>query len=128
MFDVFISHKSDCKPWVRVLAQNLKNQGYKVFLDEWELIPGKNLVEDLFNGLKQSRKGILVVTSGAFESGWVREEYSLMMTQKQEKKDFSIIPVVLEKEVLSFSKKYLLGGFQRQPAIPSGLLPPGMRP
>jgi len=102
MFDVFISHKSDCKPWVRILAQNLKNQGYKVFLDEWELIPGKSIVEDLFNGLNQSRKGILVVTSGAFESGWVREEYNLMMTQKQEKKDFSIIPVVLEKEVPDF--------------------------
>ncbi|UCH94784.1 MAG: toll/interleukin-1 receptor domain-containing protein [Candidatus Aminicenantes bacterium] len=102
MFDVFISHKSDCKPWVRVLAQNLKTQGYKVFLDEWELIPGKNLVENLFNGLKQSRKGILVVTSGAFESGWVREEYNLMMAQKQEKKDFAIIPVVLEKEVPDF--------------------------
>jgi AAA15 family ATPase/GTPase len=102
MFDVFISHKSDCKPWVRVLARNLKTQGYKVFLDEWELIPGKSLVDNLFNGLKQSRKGILVVTPGAFESGWVREEYNLMMAQKQEKKDFSITPVVLEKEVPDF--------------------------
>ena len=94
MFDVFISHKSDCKSWVRVLAQNLKNQGYKVFLDEWELIPGKSIVDTLFNGLKQSRKGILVVTPGALESGWVREEYSQMMAQSREKKDFSIIPVV----------------------------------
>lgn len=102
MFDVFISHKSDCKPWVKVLAQNLKNQGYKVFLDEWELIPGKSIVDTLFNGLKQSRKGILVVTPGAFESGWVREEYSQMMAQSQEKKDFSIIPVVIEKEVPEF--------------------------
>jgi len=87
-YDVFISHKSDCKPWVRVLAQNLKNQNYKIFLDEWELVPGKSIVNGLYQGLNQSQKGILAATPEAFESGWVKEEYQQMMIQKQEDKDF----------------------------------------
>jgi len=45
MYDVFLSHKSDCKPWVKILAQNLKNNGFTVFLDEWELVPGKSITE-----------------------------------------------------------------------------------
>jgi AAA15 family ATPase/GTPase len=102
MYDVFISHKSDCKPWVRVLAQNLKTQGYNVFLDEWELVPGKNIVEGLYNSLQQSRNCVLVVTPEGIESGWVREEYSQMVIQKQEKAGFSIIPVVLGQEVPDF--------------------------
>jgi hypothetical protein len=102
-YDIFISHKSDCKPWVRVLARNLKEQGYKVFLDEWELVPGKSIAEGLYyKGLKQSRKGILVATPGAFESAWVKEEYHQMMIQKQEDKDFVIIPLVLGKEIPDF--------------------------
>lgn len=101
-YDVFISHKSDCKPWVKVLAQNLKNQNYKVFLDEWELVPGKSIVDGLYQALNQSKKGILVATTEAFESGWVREEYQQMMIQKQEDKDFVIIPPVLGKEIPDF--------------------------
>lgn len=101
-YDVFISHKSDCKPWVRILAENLKSYGFDVFLDEWELVPGKSLVDGLYNGLRQSRKGILVVTPEAIESGWVREEFNQMMVQKQENNGFSIIPVVLGQEVPDF--------------------------
>lgn len=74
-YDVFISHRSENKPWVEVLARNLKNQGYSVFLDSWELVPGKSLVSSLYEALKRSRKGILVATPEAIESGWVREEY-----------------------------------------------------
>jgi hypothetical protein len=102
-YDVFISHKSDCKPWVNILAQNLKNYGFTVFLDEWELVPGKSITEGLYRGLKQSRKGILVATAEAFESGWVNEEFHQMMVQKQENYGFSIIPVVLDREFPDFA-------------------------
>jgi len=101
-YDVFISHKSYCKPWVEVLAQNLQNRGYSVFLDIWEIVPAKSIVDELYRGLRQSCRGILVVTPEAFESGWVREEYNQMMVQKQENPDFTIIPVILGKEVPDF--------------------------
>lgn len=101
-YDVFISHKSDCKQWVKTLAENLKGEGIDVFLDIWELVPGSSIVDGLYRGLKGARKGIIVVTPEAFESGWVREEYSQMMMQKQERSDFSIIPVVLGHDVPDF--------------------------
>ena len=37
-YDVFISHRSVYKPWVEILARNLKVRGYEVFLDLWELL------------------------------------------------------------------------------------------
>ena len=40
-FDVILSHNSKDKPTVRVLAEKLKARGLKVWLDEWELVPGR---------------------------------------------------------------------------------------
>ncbi len=96
-YDVFISHKSEYRPWTEVLAQNLKNQGYRIFLDSWE--PAKNIASEMYRGLYQSRKGILIVTPEAIESGWIREEYDQMMVQQRKDPDFTIIPLLSGKAV-----------------------------
>ena len=75
-YDVFISHRSDNKPWVRTLATNLQKAGLRVFLDEWELVPGDSFIAGLEQELENSAGGVLVCTPGALESGWVRTEYS----------------------------------------------------
>lgn len=98
-YDVFISHKSDQKPWVRILARNLKKAGFSVFLDEWCIIPGQSIAECLSSGLNNSRKGILVVTPEAMESGWVKDEYFSMLHRRNRDNHFSVIPVLLSKEV-----------------------------
>ena len=98
-YHVFISHRSDAKPWVEVLARNLHARGFRVFLDIWEIVPGRSLVDELYRGLQQSRTGILVVTPETWESGWVREEYGSMMGRKQHDQDFTIIPVVVGQDI-----------------------------
>ena len=40
-FDVFLSHNSKDKPAVRQLGEELKARGLAVWLDEWELVPGR---------------------------------------------------------------------------------------
>ena len=61
-YDIFLSHNSENKYWVRILAQNLKANNYKVFLDEWELKGGQKFVPKLFEAIKDSRMGIIVVS------------------------------------------------------------------
>ena len=46
-FDVFISYAHADADWVRVLAENLHQQGLQVFFDEWEIGPGDVLVHRL---------------------------------------------------------------------------------
>lgn len=41
LFNVFLSHNSKDKPAVRQIAEVLKQRGLKVWLDEWELVPGR---------------------------------------------------------------------------------------
>lgn len=92
-YDAFISHKSERKPWVRILAENLKRAGVRVFFDDWELVRGRSLATQLDQALKDSRKGILIVTPEIAHSGWVRDEYERMLELRKQNDDFSIIPV-----------------------------------
>src|SRR5262245_21596067 len=36
-YDVFLSHNSAQKDWTRALARRLRDKGYRVFFDEWEM-------------------------------------------------------------------------------------------
>ncbi|HEV7503348.1 MAG TPA: toll/interleukin-1 receptor domain-containing protein [Thermoanaerobaculia bacterium] len=40
-FDIFLSHNSKDKPTVRQIGKALRERGFKVWLDEWELVPGR---------------------------------------------------------------------------------------
>ena len=102
-YDVFISHRSDDKPWVRTLATNLQKAGLTVFLDEWELVPGDSFIAGLEQGLENSAGGVLVCTPGALESGWVRAEYDRMIARRASRGDgFRLVPIVLDPDAPKF--------------------------
>ncbi len=73
-YDVFISHSSKDKPVVRELAERLKNDGLKVWFDEWEIKPGDPISIKIERGLEQSRTLVLVMSANAFASEWVTLE------------------------------------------------------
>ena len=73
-YDVFISHSSKDKTAVRELAQRLRADGLRVWLDEWEIKPGDLISLRIEHGLEQSRVLILVMSASAFASEWVTLE------------------------------------------------------
>jgi TIR domain len=101
-YDIFISYRSTNKPWVETLARNLKNLGYRVFLDFLELIPGQNFNQGIYNALQTSPKAILVASAEAVESGWVSEEYTAMFSRKQRDPEFTFVPVIFNNEFPQF--------------------------
>lgn len=93
-YDIFISHRSLNKPWVKCLARNLIGVGFHVFLDEWELVGGKGFIERIFEVISHAQRGILVATSEAIESGWVCAEYEAMLKRSREDSSFHFVPAV----------------------------------
>ncbi len=65
--DVFLSHGSPDKPWVRTLVTELEDRGLSVFLDEQNLQPGENWVWGLSDALKNSRAFVLVLSRHTLE-------------------------------------------------------------
>jgi hypothetical protein len=68
--DIFISHKSEYKPWVEWLARMLRAQQRSVFVDNWHVVAGQSWIDGL-----QCRSAVLVATPETVSSGWVRLEY-----------------------------------------------------
>jgi hypothetical protein len=95
-YDVFISYKSEYKPWVETLARNLKRQRLMVWFDDWSKRPGDLIAGTLDRAIKNSRAGVLVVTPEAEASGWVQEEYESMLA-REKLGGFRLIPVILRK-------------------------------
>ena len=93
-FDVFLSHNSKDKPDVKVLGKALKDRGLKVWLDEWELPPGRtwqNELEDIVTGCKSA----VVCFGGSGEGPWEEPEIqALLIRFVDEKKNGNIVPII----------------------------------
>lgn len=100
-FDVFVSHSSVDKPWVRQLVQDLRRYGVTVWVDEEEIRPGSRIVDALEESLEACRAMSLVVSPESMTSGWVKEEYSraLALALRREA-PLQLIPVLLRDAAL----------------------------
>ncbi|HND53365.1 MAG TPA: TIR domain-containing protein, partial [Pirellulaceae bacterium] len=80
-FDVFLSHASADKVWVRTLNDALQAAGLKVFLDEQQLEAPRNFVGQLNAGLRASRFLVLVASPRAALSKWVEQEWTAFLAE-----------------------------------------------
>jgi nucleotide-binding universal stress UspA family protein len=92
-FDVFLSHNSRNKPTVRQLAEALQQRGLKVWLDEWELVPGRLWQEALEEIIRTTRSAAVLVGKdglGPWEIPEMRGCLSEFVSRK-----LPVIPVLL---------------------------------
>ena len=94
---VFLSHNSDDKPSVEVIAKKLeKEKDIDPWLDKWNLIPGVPWQEALEEALRNS--DVCVVFFGPSEiATWQNEEMRDAINQRvtAEKERYRVIPVIL---------------------------------
>jgi hypothetical protein len=70
-YDVFLSYSSKDKPTVQELAERLKQDGLRVWLDNWVINPGDLIPLAIERGLERSRMLVLVMSKNAFTSEWM---------------------------------------------------------
>jgi hypothetical protein len=83
LYDVFISHSTrypaNQRQLVDALVYGLEQEGLNVFLDRNELAEGNELLPSLESSVKESSIGIIVLTTKALNSAWVRAECKFML-------------------------------------------------
>src|ERR1700749_3755396 len=106
-YDVFLSHSSADKPVVRAVAERLRTDGLRVWLDDWELKPGDHLskIED---GLEHSRVLVLFMSANAFGSDWAKLEADTFRFRDPLNKERRFIPLRLDDAPLKGSLAYFL--------------------
>ena len=95
-FDVFLSHNSSEKPFVRKIAIGLKEHGVLPWYDEWELAPGVRLQSELEQSIKRINSVVVFVGANGF-GPWHDLEQSAYIRQfiKRKQSGCKIIPAIL---------------------------------
>lgn len=97
-FDIFLSHNSADKTWVKKLAFDIENdsrgKGLKVFLDEWDILKSGNIPEEVSLALGKSNYLGFVLSPKAIKSNWVTSEWTAKFMSDQFSGRKSIIPLM----------------------------------
>jgi len=95
-YDVFLSHSAKDKSVVRPLAERLRQDGLKVWFDEWVLKPGDSIPAKIEEGLEHSRVLVLCMSANAFGSDWTQLEAGTFRFRDPLNKERRFIPLLLD--------------------------------
>jgi hypothetical protein len=101
--DIFLSHRSANKDFVRKLASRLEEESHKdrrllTWLDEAEIGPGQSIVGMVNQGLENSRFIGIVMTPDYFvsESGWTDAEWHAALHHDPDNRRARLVPILAE--------------------------------
>jgi tetratricopeptide (TPR) repeat protein len=118
---IFLSYRSVNRPWVLSLYDILTEMGYKVFLDQYVLKPGDELIRTLEMALDKSQAGVLVWSFAASDSDWVYKEYQTMETKSTHHRDFNYVIAKIDPSTLpTFAANKIYTDFSHYPEGPNG--------
>ena len=95
-YDVFLSHSAKDKAVVRPLAERLRQDGLKVWFDEWVLKPGDSIPAKIEAGLEHSRVLVLCMSAHAFGSDWAQLEAGTFRFRDPLNQERRFIPLRLD--------------------------------
>ena len=113
--NVFISHSSLDKPFVRRLDRRLRGVGYQTWLDEHKIIAGDALASRIAEGVREAKVVLVVVSRKSIASKWLKYELNIA-TERMINGQCRVIPIVigdaeLPKEVLGLLYADFRNGF-----------------
>src|SRR4051794_33157027 len=95
-YDVFLSHSSKDKAIVRAVAEQLRADGLRVWLDDWEIRVGDSIPAKIEEGLERSRVLVLCMSANAFGSDWTTLESYTFRFRDPLNKERHFIPLRLD--------------------------------
>jgi|GEM_PF-1093784 len=96
VWDVFVSYSKADEDVAIDLAERLRSDGLKVWFDNWNIKPGQSLTRAIEDGLKKSRKLVLMMSEAQSESAWVRAETEAVEFRDPSNKAQSLLPVLID--------------------------------
>jgi hypothetical protein len=90
MSHIFISYSKEDIEFVRYLRALLENEGFTVWMDEARLTPSARWWKDIEKNIDSWGAFVVVMSPGAYESGWVEREIL-----RAENKKKPLYPVLL---------------------------------
>jgi hypothetical protein len=94
-YDVFLSYSSRDKKTVHALAERLKKDGLRVWLDAWMIQPGDSIPLKIQHGLEQSRVLLMCMSQAYFGSEWGKLEHHTLIFRDPTNAQRRFIPLLI---------------------------------
>ncbi|HSK74563.1 MAG TPA: TIR domain-containing protein, partial [Pyrinomonadaceae bacterium] len=96
-YDVFLSHSSKDKTIVRELAERLKRDSLRVWLDEWIIKPGTPISLKIQHGIEKSQTLVMCMSPAFFASEWAKIELHSLLFRDPTNEKRRFIPLLIKK-------------------------------
>lgn len=94
-YDVFLSHSHEDSEFIKDLASRLENEaGLNVWLDQWELVPGRPWIQGMAIGIEQASSCAVFIGSST-PGAWFQREYNRALNRQAREPEFGVIPVLI---------------------------------
>jgi TIR domain len=93
-YDAFLSYNSFDGDVVEEIAARLRDKGLKLYLEVWELLPGRQFQPSLAKALVESQTCVTFLGPNGL-GPWQDQEIQAAIDRRVRDKDFHVIPVVL---------------------------------
>jgi hypothetical protein len=97
---ILLSHNARDKEAARALGSNLLLAGAEVWFDEWEIGAGDSIPGSINDGLESFDTFVLLWSTSAAESDWVRSETEVALMRRMEDGSIRTVPVRLDRTPL----------------------------
>lgn len=107
-YDVFVSHASEDKNYVRRLVAALKKAGIRVWYDNDQMGWGDDLRSSIDIGLANSRYGIVVFSRAFLKKHWTEHELNGLFAKERAGRKV-VLPIwhnITDKELLQYSPAF----------------------
>jgi hypothetical protein len=92
---VFISHRGADAELALKLAEDLRDAGFSVWLDEWEITAGDSIVERINAGLEKARYLVLCYSESGVLAPWISREWMSSLSRQLESYGIKVVPARL---------------------------------
>ena len=104
-YDVFVSYSRKDIGHVRGLAERLRADGLRVWLDEWEIGAGDNISDKINDGLDRSKALLLCISEHSATSIWRQLETQTFLWRNRSAEKRPVCVLRLDDAVIGNSLK-----------------------
>lgn len=96
MYSFFLSHNRAEKEWSKELASSLADSGFSVFLDEFCISPGDDIVRSIGDALESSECLVFIMSTNSIRSRWVELEWASVLYEDLSGSTKRIVPILYQ--------------------------------
>ena len=92
---IFISHSSKDLHIARALATDFINDGFSVFLDDWSIDLGENIISRISDEIEESHSLVMLISEDYLSSAYCKDEWTSFYMRYGKTNKNSIYPILI---------------------------------